>query len=411
MKSEFTSRAQALKPSPTMAMANRARELKAQGHDVVSLTVGEPDWPTFQVASKAGMKAIENNLTKYTAAAGIPELRAAIAQQVYEELSIKYSVSEVVVGSGAKFIIYSLLQIMIEAGDEVIVPAPYWVSYPSMVELAGGTAKIIDCGVDVNFKLTARVLEKQITNKTKALILCSPSNPTGLMYTAQELQELALVIKKHPQLKVISDDIYNKLIFMDSQNSARTTVAPHLLNVAPELRSQVFIVNGASKTYAMTGWRVGWVLAEEKWTKVLSDFMSQTTSNVTSISQYATLAAIQSGAEELGQVLNRLEIKKNHFLKIFKSLNMIKVIPPDGAFYFWCDISKCLNRKIQLNGNLISISDSRHLAEIWLDKYLVAAVPGLEFGMDGFIRLSIATSEQDLQKAFERLQRFESDLI
>lgn len=352
----LTERSLALKPSPTLAMANKARELKAQGHDVVSLTVGEPDWPTVKVASEAAIEAIRMNLTKYTAAAGIPELRTAIARQASTELGVSCQASQVVVGSGAKFVIYSLLQMLVQKGDEVLIPSPYWVSYPAMAELAGASAKILHCGMEANFKLSADKLEKAITAKTKVLIFCSPSNPTGLMYTEKELKELAKVIAKHPHLVVISDDIYNKLVFSHTGKK----IAPQILNVAPELKEQIIVVNGASKTYSMTGWRVGWALGPEKLMKALADYLSQSTSNVTSISQYATLAAIEKAAPELAQILESLETKKNKFLKVFAQLKYIQVIPPDGAFYFWSKVEDCFGKK-----SMALLSTTRKISAIY----------------------------------------------
>ncbi len=408
---ELSRRAQLLKPSPTLAMANKARELQAQGHDVVSLTVGEPDWPTFQCVNKAAIQAIESGFTKYTAAAGIPELRAEIARQSSADLKVSYSPQQVIVGSGAKFVIYALMQMLINDGDEVLIPAPYWVSYPTMAELAGGRPVLLDCGAEQNFKMTAQQLEKAITPKTKILIFSSPSNPTGLLYTHQEWKEMAAVLRQHPHLTVLSDDIYDKLVYpsagkelvYDAKGIAR---APHLLDVAPDLKEQVVVINGASKTYSMTGWRVGWALGPEKLMKVTADYLSQSTSNVTSISQKAALAALQEGAPELKVALEKLEHRRQHMMGKFESLKTFKVYPPDGAFYLWVQVSKCFGRKV--GGQ--EIRNSKDVAEILLEKYHVAAVPGVEFGSDGYLRLSIAASETQLDKAFERIQKFESDL-
>jgi aspartate aminotransferase len=402
----LSKRALALKPSPTLAMANKARELKAQGNDVVSLTVGEPDWPTVKVASEAAIEAIHKDFTKYTAAAGIPELRSAIAKQASEELGVNYLPSQAVVGSGAKFVIYALLQMLVAEGDEVLIPSPYWVSYPAITELAGATSKIIHCGEKDHFKLSAEKLEKAISKKTKVLILCSPSNPTGILYNENELKSLAEVIRRHPHLMVISDDIYNKLIFSKSEKK----IAPQLLNVAPDLKDQVVVVNGASKTYSMTGWRVGWALGPEKLMKATADLLSQSTSNVTSISQYATLAAIEKGQAELEIIRKNLEAKKNKFLEIFQSLKLIKIIPPDGAFYFWAKVEACFGKSIEFKKQNFKIQNSKDIAEVWLEKYHLAVVPGIEFGSEGYVRMSIAASDSDLQKAFDRLTQFEKDL-
>ncbi len=408
---EISKRAQLLKPSPTLAMANKARELGAQGHDVISLTVGEPDWPTFPSATKAAIKAIEEGFTKYTAAAGIPELRAEIAKQTSAELKIEYKPAQTIVGSGAKFVIYGLFQMLINDGDEVLVPSPYWVSYPTMAELAGAKIKYIDCGIEQNFKLKASQLEKAITPKSKVLIFSSPSNPTGLLYTKDEWREIAAVLKKHPNLIVISDDIYDKLVFKSQKQNLveganQIFRAPHLLDVAPELKDQIIIVNGASKTYSMTGWRVGWALGPENVMKATADFLSQSTSNVTSIAQKAALAALQQGSEDLKTAVIKLEAKRDRMLAKFKTLKYIQVIPPEGAFYFWVKVDSLFGKKI----GGVTVKSSLELANLLLEKYFVATVAGSDFGCEGYLRLSIAASDAQLDKAFERLQKLESEV-
>lgn len=404
-----------LKPSPTMAMANKARELAAQGHHIVSLTVGEPDWPTFEVANHAAIEAINSGFTKYTAAAGIPELRAEIAKQTSADLGVSYSVNQCVVGTGAKFVIYALLQMLVDQEDEVLVPSPYWVSYPTMAELAGGKAKIIECGEKDRFKLTASSLEAAIGPRSKILVLCSPSNPTGLVYSPAELKALAQVIQKFPKLMVISDDIYNRLVFSSARNnliqdSHGMRIAAHLLNLAPQLKDQVIVVNGASKTYAMTGWRVGWALGPEKLMKAMSDFLSQSTSNVTSVAQKAALAALQQGLPELQEAVQKLETKKERMFRKFKQFKFIQTIEPDGAFYFWVKIESCYGKKISFANDLRTLRSSKDIADILLEKYFLAVMPGAEFGAEGFLRLSIAVSDAELDLAFERLLQFEADL-
>jgi aspartate aminotransferase len=384
-----------LKPSPTLAMAAKARELAASGKDVVSLTVGEPDWGTFAVASQAGIRAIQEGFTKYTAVPGIPELRAAIAAQNSEHLRVSYSAKEVCVGAGAKFVIFAALQMLLDPGDEVLIPSPYWVSYPTMVELADGVSRIAVCGADVGFKLTPEILQKSITAKTKVLILCSPSNPTGLMYTESEMKALAEAVKKYPQLFVISDDIYNRLIFNGEK------VAPHLLHYAPELKSRLLAVNGASKAYSMTGWRIGWAMGPEKLINVMGDYASQSTSNVCSITQKAALAAIQGGEADVLQANQDLIKKKDWLLAKMSSIPGLKVIEPQGAFYFWTDVSYFFGKK--------GLKDSKDIAQRLLEDYLVATVPGIEFGCEGYLRLSFATSQAALEKAVERFQKFSQD--
>ncbi len=393
--------AQILKPSPTLALAAKAKELAAQGKDVVSLTVGEPDWPTFKVAANAGIAAIEKGLTKYTAASGIPELKKAVAENTNFLLATNYTAKEVVIGAGAKFLIYAALAMVVDPGDEVLIPSPYWVSYPAMVGLVGATAKIVICSKGENFKLTAPALKASITAKTKMLILCSPSNPTGLVYSKAELHELAQVLLANPQVLILSDDIYCQLIFNGDN------VAPHLLQVAPQLKDRLIIINGASKTYSMTGWRLGWALGPEKVMSILGDFISQTTSNASSIAQYAALEALKSGQPELKIALATLTRKMNWCVDQFQSLKLFKVIPPDGAFYLWVDVSGFFGKSIAGT----KIQASKDVSQILLDSYFVATVPGVEFGADSYVRLSIAASDSDLQKALLRFKDFENSAI
>lgn len=398
----ISKRAQALKPSPTLAMANRARELQAQGKDIVSLTVGEPDWATFPAANEAGIQAIQLGFTKYTAAHGIIELRQEIAKQYSELLGVNYSANDVVVGCGAKYILFAGMMMWLDPGDEVLIPTPYWVSYPTMVELAGGIPKFIECDESTNFKLTPQKLKKSISTKTKCLLIASPSNPTGIQYTKEELQKLSEIIKEFPKLKIISDDIYNRLLFSNEKMS------PHLLHVAPELRDRTFVVNGVSKTYSMTGWRVGWGLGPAELMKPMADFLSQTTSNVSSISQKASLAALQNCDPDLEVARKNLKSKKELFLESLNKIKNIKAIPPDGAFYIWLDVRKLLGQVHKPSNS--RIHNSKELCEALLNHHFVATVPGIEFGAEGYLRLSFVTSEANLMKAAERIQEFVSSL-
>jgi aspartate aminotransferase len=331
---------------------------------------------------------------------------------VSQELKVSYTPANTIVASGAKFVIYALLQMLVNEGDEVLVPSPFWVSYPAMAELAGGKPVIITCGYNENFKLTAQALEKHITPKTKVLIFSSPSNPTGLIYTKEELKALAEVLKKHPQVTLLSDDIYDKLVYQSSraklvEGSEAICRSPHILDVAPELKDQVIVINGASKTFSMTGWRVGWALGPEKVMKATADFLSQSTSNVTSIAQKAALAALQKGQQELKTAVKKLEVKRDRMMKKFETLKYFQVIPPEGAFYFWVKVDGLFGKKV--GGT--AIQSSKDLADVLLDKYFLATVPGAEFGSEGYLRLSIAASDSQLDKAYERLQKLESDLV
>jgi aspartate aminotransferase len=402
----LSNRAKALKPSPTLAMAARARELQAQGHDVVNLTVGEPDWATFKSANEAGIKAIQDGFTKYTAAAGIIELRQEIANQTEKFIGVNYKPSECVVGAGAKYVIYAALQMIINPGDEVIIPSPYWVSYPTMVELAGGKNVFITTEKDSHFKLTAQQLENSITAKTKALILCSPSNPTGVQYSSEELRKIAEVLRRHSHVILISDDIYNRLNF--STTNPPEACSPHILQVAPDLKKQVFIVNGVSKTYSMTGWRLGWGLGPSEIINPLADYLSQTTSNVSSITQKAALAALQNGEAELSTAKQNLINRYNLLSAKLKQISGLEVIEPDGAFYIWAGVKQWLGKTHKPSGK--KLNNSKDVSEALLDSCYLATVPGIEFGTEGYLRMSFAASQATLEKAADRLLIFSQQL-
>ncbi len=398
---QLSKRAQNLKTSPTLFLVAKAKELAAQGHDVISLTVGEPDWPTFATPAAAGVEAIQKGITKYTPASGTVELRKVIAEKIKTEIGIDYSVKEVTVASGAKYIIFAALQMLCSPGDEVVVATPYWVSYPTMIELADGVPHIVECGELENFKITPALLEKAIHLKTKAFLFCSPSNPTGLQYSAEELKALAEVLRKHPQVAIISDDIYNRLVFDG------TKVAPHLLHVAPDLRDRTVLVNGGSKAYSMTGWRIGWATGPEKLITAMADYQSQSTGSPSSISQHALLAAIQAGEPDIAEVVKKLIQRKNAGMKALSAISQFKVAEPQGAFYFWVDIRGCLGKTYKDK----VIRTSKDFCDVLLNEFFVATVPGAECGTEGFMRLSFAVTEETMQRAVDRMKDFVSKLV
>jgi aspartate aminotransferase len=395
----LSKKAKSLKPSPTLALAAKAKELQAQGKDVISLSVGEPDWDTLDCAKRAGILAIEKGQSKYTPANGLPELRKAIAEQTSKDLGLQYTADDVTVSSGGKFVIYAALQCVVDAGDEVIIPAPYWVSYPVMVELAGGTPVIAQTEAKSNFKLTADGIAKVITPKTKVLILNSPSNPTGLMYSRAELSALADVLKKHPHVLILSDDIYNRLVFDQP-------LAPQILHVAPELRDRTLVMNGASKTYSMTGWRVGWALGPAAWIKAMTNYASQSVSQAATMSQLATLAAIREGEAELQKAMIELKRRRDRSVELLKTVPGIQLTPPDGAFYLWPDIRAAFGKSFQGK----KITNSSEFSALLLEHKNVAVVPGIEFGSDGFVRLSYALSEKRMVEAIDRIRQFFAEL-
>ncbi|MFP5519691.1 MAG: pyridoxal phosphate-dependent aminotransferase [Bdellovibrionia bacterium] len=396
----LSKRVQNLKTSPTLALVAKAKELAAHGHDVISLTVGEPDWPTFSKASSAGIKAIESGNTKYTPAQGTVELRKAIALKTEKLLGVPYAVNQVTVASGAKFIVFAALQVLCDVGDEVIISAPYWVSYPTMIELADAKPVIVDCGAETQFKLTAEMLEKAITPKTKIFLFCSPSNPTGIIYTRDELKAIADVLRRHPQVHVISDDMYNLLMF------GKMTVAPHLLHVAPDLIERVIAVNGGSKAYSMTGWRIGWGVGSAKIIKAMSDYQSQAIGSPSSIAQAAVKVALEECDVDLEGVNKKLLERKQICIDELQQVAGFKVYEPQGAFYLWVDIKAHLGKSYQGQ----KVLNSKDFCDILLDKFYVATVPGIECGTEGYMRLSFATEVTLFKKAVVRMKDFISQL-
>lgn len=395
----LSNRIKSLKPSPTLALAAKAKELKAKGLDVVSLTVGEPDWDTYNNVKTVAIKAIEAGDTKYTPSNGTPELREAIAKQVSSDFGVSYTPNEVTVSTGGKFVIFSALQSLINPGDEVIIPAPYWVSYPSQVELADGRPVIVTTQAKNRFTLVAEELEKAITPKTKMLILNSPSNPTGNMYTKDSLMGLAKVLEKHPKIIVMSDDIYNRLVFTSEK------IAPHLLQVAPHFKDRMVIINGVAKSYSMTGWRLGWALGPQNLIAAMTNYQSQSVSCVPGFIQKATVEAIMNSDKELKHSLETLKARRDKVFRMLKELPNVKTDNPDGAFYFWPDIRFYLGKSWKGR----TIANSSDFSATLLEQHNVAVVPGSEFGIEGFLRLSYALKDSDMEKAISRLSTFLSE--
>ncbi len=397
----LSARAQKLKSSPTLALMTKAKELTAQGHDVISLTLGEPDWPTYPVAAEAGINAIKTGNTKYTAAQGTIELRKAIAARTKADLGLDYNpVTDIVVTSGAKFSIFAALQVLCNDGDEVIIPTPYWVSYPMMAELAGAQPKLIFCDESVHFKMSAEMLEKNITAKTKIFLFCSPSNPTGFMYAEDDLKKIAEVLRRHPQVYVVEDDMYNRLMFNERH------IAPHLLQVAPDLKDRTVVINGGSKAYSMTGWRIGWAQGPAPIMKAIGDYASQATGAPSSIAQAAAEQALIHAEPDIKRTNDMLKERLESALKGFAAIPQFKVFKPDGAFYLWVDIKKALGKKI----GTTPIKTSADFCRILLENYFVSTVPGEEFGHQGYLRLSFAIKIERMDEAIARTKQMISEM-
>lgn len=392
--------ASALKPSPTLALAAKAKAMVAQGRPVISLSVGEPDWPSFSEAVDAGIKAIRDGQTKYAPASGLAGLKKAIAELEGATLGVEYNSQEVTVSTGAKFILFSAFQCLLDPGDEALIPAPYWVSYPDMIGLVGGTPKIVATEPENGFKLTAKVLQQNISSQTKMLLLNSPSNPTGIVYSKRELAEIVAVLRDHPEIVVVSDDIYNRLIFSGEE------VAPHMLHVAPDFKSRLVAINGVSKTYSMTGWRVGWALGPSKLMLAMSNYQSQSVSCAAPFSQIAAEQVLREGATSLKTALRLLEERRDFAAHELSKIEGLDLLQPEGAFYLWTRIEGLFNKSFQGR----TISDSKIFAELLLEHAEVAVVPGQEFGLDGYVRMSYALEADQMAEAFRRIADFVGSL-
>ncbi len=382
-----------IKPSPTIAVAMKAAELKASGKDIISLGMGEPDFDTPENIKQAAIKAIQNGDTKYTAVDGTAALKKAIIAKFKRENSLEYKASEIMVSTGAKQVIFNALIASINPGDEVIIPAPYWVSYPDMVLLAGGTPVIVDSSEKNNFKISPTALEEKITPKTKWIIFNSPSNPTGACYSASELRLLADVLLRHPQVHVMADDIYEHLIFDDLKFAT-------LAEVEPKLKDRTLIVNGVSKAYAMTGWRIGYGAGPEKLIKAMSMIQSQSTSSPSSISQAASVEALNGVQDYIKTNAKIFQSRRDMVVKMLNKIDGINCNTPNGAFYVFPSCKGLYGKKTAA-GKVIE--NDNDFAGYLLEEALVAVVPGVAFGAPDFFRISYAASEEFLQNSMQRI--------
>ena len=390
----ISERLKVIKPSPTIAVTTKARELKAAGKNVIGLGAGEPDFDTRINIKDAAITAINNGETKYTAVDGTPELKAAIKQKFAKENNISYEANEISVGTGAKQVLYNTFMASLNEGDEVIIPAPYWVSYPDIILLSGGTPIIVECGLKQNFKITPKQLEDNITSKTKWLILNSPSNPTGAAYTKDELTELANILKKHPNIYILSDDIYEHIVYDDFKF---TTIA----EIAPELKERTITLNGVSKAYSMTGWRIGFAGGNKDLIKAISIIQSQSTSNPSSISQAAAIEALNGPQEYIKENALMFQGRRDLVLNRLNDIPGLSTFKPQGAFYVFPYCADLFGKKTP-KGEIIK--NSTELAGYLLEDALVAVVPGSAFGTEGYFRISYATSNELLEQACERIK-------
>ena len=386
--------AEAVRASTTLAVDSLAKQMKADGLDVVGFGTGEPDFNTPDNINMAGIRAICDGKTKYTPAAGIIPLRKAIAHRLKEDCGVDYDYTQIVVASGAKHSVYIALAAITNPGDEIIIPAPFWVSYYEMVRMVGGTPVIVEAGEEQNFKITAQQLEAAITEKTKCLMLNNPSNPTGMIYSAEELRAIADVCVKH-DLYILADEIYYQLIY---DGIEFTSIA----SLGDEVKERTLLVNGVSKSYAMTGWRVGYCAANKTLAKIMSNFLSHSTGAPSTISQWASVEALTGPQEGIEAMRLAFLERRDYIVKRINSIPGVSCIVPNGAFYVMMNIEQLIGKT--LGGKLIENDDD--FAVALLEKALVAVVPCSGFGMKNFVRWSYAASMENIEKGLDRLEKF-----
>ena len=384
-----------IKPSPTIAVTQKAKELKAAGKDVIGLGAGEPDFDTPDNIKKAAIDAIQAGDTKYTAVDGTKDLKEAIAKKFKRENNLNYTIDQITVGAGGKHVIYNLMMATLNKGDEVIIPAPYWVSYPDIVLLAGANPIVIECSEEQGFKLSAKDLEAKITNNTKWLILNSPSNPTGACYSEQEIKNLSQVLKRNPHVNILSDDIYEHITY---DNFKFFTIAQ-----IPEIKNKVITMNGVSKSYAMTGWRIGYAAGDKDIIKAIAKIQSQSTTNPSSISQAAAVEALNGKQDFIPVRAKAFQERRDFVVNSLNAIEGISCLKPQGAFYVFPNCKGLIGKKDKSGKK---ITNDTEFVQSLLENNDVAVVQGSAFGLEGFFRISYATSMEKLEIAMKRIKSF-----
>ena len=384
-----------IKPSPTIAVTQKAKELKAAGKDVIGLGAGEPDFDTPDNIKKAAIDAIQSGDTKYTAVDGTKDLKEAIVKKFKRENNLNYTIDQITVGAGGKHVIYNLMMATLNKGDEVIIPAPYWVSYPDIVLLAGANPIVIECSEDQGFKLSAKDLEAKITNNTKWLILNSPSNPTGACYSEQEIKNLSQVLKRNPHVNILSDDIYEHITY---DNFKFFTIAQ-----IPEIKNKVITMNGVSKSYAMTGWRIGYAAGDKDIIKAIAKIQSQSTTNPSSISQAAAVEALNGKQDFIPVRAKAFQERRDFVVNSLNAIEGISCLKPQGAFYVFPNCKGLIGKKDKSGKKITNDTD---FVQSLLENNDVAVVQGSAFGLEGFFRISYATSMEKLEIAMKRIKSF-----
>ena len=389
---ELSKLARELKPSATLAITAKAKEMKSQGIDVIGFGAGEPDFDTPENIKEFAKRSIDNGFTKYTAASGIDELKNAIISRIKEDYNVEYEKKEIFVGSGAKHVLYNLFQVLLDLNDEVIIPAPYWVSYPEQVRIAGGKPVILTTDQSNGFKVKPSEIQNVITDKTKILVLNYPSNPTGVTFTKEELVEIANLAEKN-DLIIISDEIYDKTLYSETKHTS-------FVQINDSIKDRTILVNGVSKTYSMTGWRIGYAAGNKKVLAAMNNLAGQSTSNPTSIAQKASVEAFSGPQDKVNEMVVEFKKRRDFICKELNNINGISCLVPDGAFYVFPDISYYFGKEYK-NGK---IENSVDFADFLLNEAKVAVVPGIEFGSDKNIRISYATSMHDIKEGIKRIK-------
>lgn len=385
-----------IQESPTLAITAKASRLKSEGKDIIGLAAGEPDFDTPDFIKQAAIKAIQNGLTKYTPVTGLPSLKKAVAAKLLRENNLHYETNEIVVGVGGKQCIFNLCLSILNAGDEVIIPAPYWVSYADITQLTGAKPVIVHCGIEQSFKITPTQLKAAISKKTKLVFLNSPSNPTGAVYSKTELRNIANVLLKYPHIYIGTDDIYEKI-------NLNSEPFNNILMIEPKLKDRCIVLNGVSKAYSMTGWRIGYAAGPKNIITAMGILQSQSTSNPTSISQAAAEAALNSDQSCIIPMLNAFKERHGFVVDTINEISGINCIPAQGAFYSFPDAREAI-KALHIAGK-IKTEDDIAFSEYLLDTTGVAVVPGSAFGAEGYFRLSFATSMENLKEALTRIKQ------
>ena len=391
---ELSRKAQAIEPSLTLAITAKAKEMKEKGIDVISFSAGEPDFNTPKNIINAAIKAMEDGNTKYTSVNGILQLREAICKKFKDDNGLEYNPSQIVVSTGAKQSLANTFLAILNPGDEVIVSTPYWVSYPELIKLADGKPIFVEGDEKSNYKFTKENLEKAVTAKTKAIVLNTPNNPTGTIYNKEELEVIADFAKKY-NIIIISDEMYEKLIY-DNENHIS------IASLSKDAYERTIVINGLSKSYAMTGWRIGYCAASEKIAKLMISIQSHVTSNVCSITQYAALEALNGPQDEITKMINEFEKRRNYMINRIESIDNLSIVKPKGAFYIMINIENCLGKEI--NGKILN--DSMEFCASLLENEKLAVIPGKAFGLNNYIRVSYATSMEAIKEGLNRIESF-----